>query len=128
MKAKLDLAAHLIFGAMFLVFGLNGFFNFLPMPPMSDQANAFMGGLAGAGYFFPLLKGVEVICGLALLTRRFVPLALLILAPVVVQILLFHVFLDLAGLPMALVVVALEAYLGFGVHMKSFRTVLQATP
>ena len=76
MKAKLDFAAQLILGAMFVVFGLNGFFHFLPMPPMNDQANAFMGGLAGAGYFFPVLKGVEVLCGLALLARRFVPLAL----------------------------------------------------
>ncbi|MDB2447500.1 hypothetical protein N9W79_02615 [bacterium] len=114
---KLQVGAQYLLGLIFFVFGLNGFLGFLPMPPMPEAAGAFMGGLAGAGYFFPFLKAFEVLCGLALLTNRFVPLALLILSPIVVNILLFHVFLAPAGgavgyLAFVLVVVNLFAYKG----------------
>ena len=128
MKAKLDLAGQLILGLIFLVFGLNGFFNFLPMPEMGEKAGAYMGGLGATGYFFPVLKSVEVIGGLTLLVRRFVPLGLLLLAPVVVQILLFHLYLDPAGLPIAIAITLLEAYLGFVVYRDAFITVLQPKP
>ncbi|HEY8075999.1 MAG TPA: hypothetical protein VIF62_17855, partial [Labilithrix sp.] len=73
----------------------------------------FMGGLAATGYFFPLLKGTEVLTSIALLTRRFVPLALTVLAPIVVNIVAFHLFLAPSGLPVALVVLALEVYLAW---------------
>ena len=109
---------------MFFVFGLNGFLNFLPMPELGGAAGEFFAGLGAAGYFFPVLKAVETVCGALLLIRRFVPLALVLLAPIVVQIFLFHAFLDAAGLPMAIVLIALQAYLGFGVHGAAFKGVL----
>lgn len=118
-------SARLLLGLVFLVFGLNGFFSFMPHPPLPDAAAAFMGGLAGAGYFFPLLKATEVLCGLALLANRFVPLALTVLAPVLVNIVAFHVFLAPGGLPVALFVLALELYLAFA-YRAAFRSVLQA--
>lgn len=128
MKAKLDMAAQALLGIIFFVFGLNGFLNFLPMPELGEQAGKFMGGLGGSGYFFPALKLVEVTAGLALLVRLFAPLALLLLAPVVVQILLFHVFLEPGGLPLAIVITLLEAYLGFVVYRDTFAKVLQPRP
>ena len=106
-------AARLLLGTIFTVFGLNGFLHFLPMPPLSGQAAAFMGGLGASGYFFPLLKGTEVITGLLLLSNRFVPLALTVLAPIVVNIVAFHAFLAPSGLALPVVIVALGAYLAY---------------
>ncbi len=128
MKAKIDMAAQALLGLVFFVFGLNGFFEFLPMPEMGAEAGAYMGGLAATGYFFPVLKTVEVVSGLLLLLRLFSPLALVLLAPIVVQILLFHVYLDPAGLPMAIVITLLAAYLGFVVYRDAFITILQPKP
>ena len=130
MRKWIDLAAHVLLGLIFFVFGLNGFLEFLPMPPLPEPAGNFMGALAATGYFFPVLKLVEVVAGALLLARRFVPLALVLLAPVVVQIFLFHAILTpgVENLVLPLVIVALEAYLGFVVYKDSFRTVLAAKP
>ncbi len=128
MKAKLDIAAHVILGLIFFVFGLNGFLNFLPMPELTGDAGSFFQGLMAAPYFLPLLKVVEVLAGVMLLVRRFVPLALILLAPIVVQIFLFHAMLAPEGLPLPIVIVLLEGYLGFVVYKDSFRTVLRARP
>ncbi|MBL8678674.1 MAG: DoxX family protein [Myxococcales bacterium] len=83
-------SVRVVLGLVFVVFGLNGFFHFLPQPPMPAAAGAFLGGLAAAGYMFPLIKGVEVLAGALLLSNRFVPLALTLLAPIVVNIVAFH--------------------------------------
>ena len=112
-SSKLVIATRIALGALFFVFGLNGFLNFIPQPPMPEAAGAFMGGLAASGYFFPLLKGTEVVAGALLLTGKRVPLALTLLAPIVVQILAFHVFLAPGGLPVAVVAVALELSLAW---------------
>jgi uncharacterized membrane protein YphA (DoxX/SURF4 family) len=103
-------AGRVLLGLMFFVFGLNGFLNFIPQPPPPDRAMAFMGALAATGYMFPLIKGVEVVAGAMLLSNRFAPLALALLAPNIVNIVLFHAVLAPAGLPVALAVLALEIY------------------
>jgi hypothetical protein len=66
-----------------------------------------------SGYFFPLLKATETICGLLLLTGFFVPLALVVLAPIVINIILVHAFLAPDGLPLAVIIGLLTAYLSF---------------
>ena len=101
-------AVRILLGLILLVFGLNGFLGFIPQPPIPEKAGAFAGALAATGYMFVLIKGVEVIGGAMLLSNRFVPLALAILAPNVVNIVLFHAVLAPSGLPVALVVLALE--------------------
>jgi uncharacterized membrane protein YphA (DoxX/SURF4 family) len=106
-------AARLLLGAIFTVFGLNGFLHFLPMPAPTGPAAVFMGGLAATGYFFPLLKGTEVIAGVLLLSNRFVPLALTVLAPIVLNIVAFHAFLAPSGLALPVVIVALGVYLAY---------------
>src|SRR5882724_10420567 len=80
-------------GIVFFVFGLNGFLHFIPQPPMSGPPANFAGALFAAGYFFPLLKGTEVLSSLLLLSNRYVPLALAVLAPVLINIVAFHAFL-----------------------------------
>jgi len=128
MKNKIPVIAQFILGLIFFVFGLNGFLNFIPMPPMPDNIKAFFGALLQTGYFFPVLKGTEVLCGLLLLLRVCSALALVILAPIVIQIFLFHLYMAPDGLPLASVIVALEAYLGFIYYRPAFANVLQAKP
>jgi uncharacterized membrane protein YphA (DoxX/SURF4 family) len=91
MAAKLGTPARILLGLIFFVFGLNGFLNFIPAPPqMPEAAMGFIKGMMSASYFFPVLKGTEVICGLLLLIGFYAPLALIILAPITLQIFLFH--------------------------------------
>ncbi|HUP56730.1 MAG TPA: acyltransferase [Bdellovibrionota bacterium] len=85
-------APRWLLGTIFFVFGLNGFLQFLPAPPLPESAGAFLGALAGSGYFFPVLKGTEVLAGLALLSGIGAPVALVVLAPISIQIFLFHFF------------------------------------
>ena len=112
-------------GLIFFVFGLNGFLQFLPQPPMPDKAGAFMGALAATGYMFPLIKGVEVLAGALLISNRFVPLALALLAPNVVNIVLFHAVLAPGGLPIALLVLALELFAAWS-YREAFASMLHA--
>ena len=103
--------ARLFLGLVFTVFGLNFFLHFLPMPPSPPRAAAFAGALFASGYLFPLLKATEVVAGLLLLGGLFVPLSLAVLAPIIINIVGFHLFLEPSGLPIPLVVLAAELYL-----------------
>src|SRR6478735_1746529 len=110
-SSKLPTVARLALGLSFFVFGLNGFLHFLPQPPMSGPPADFAGALFATGYMFPLIKGTEVAASLLLLSNRFVPLALTLLAPISINILLFHAFLAPAGLVLPIVLLGLELYL-----------------
>lgn len=114
MKTTLLIARNLL-GLIFLVFGLNGFFHFIPMPPPSGLAGQYLGALFVSHYLVPVFL-LQVAGGALLLANRFVPLALVLLGPVVVNILLFHVLMAPEGLPMALVVTALWGTVLFGVR------------
>lgn len=107
--------ARVLLGLMFFVFGLNGFLNFIPKPPTPgpEGAELFGAALMKTGYMFPLIKGTETLVGALLLLNRFVPLALVVIAPVIVNIVAFHVFLAPASVVMALVILALEIYLAW---------------
>src|ERR1041384_1295457 len=87
--------ARFLLGLVFFVSGLDGFLHFLPQPsePPSEAAMSFAVALMKSGYMFPLIKGVELVVGALLLANRLVPLALVLLAPVLVNIVAFHAFL-----------------------------------
>jgi uncharacterized membrane protein YphA (DoxX/SURF4 family) len=112
-------------GLMFLVTGLNGFMNFIPPPksPMPQGATAFIEGLMHTGYMIQLVMGTQLVVGIALLVNRFVPLALALIAPIIVGIITFHFFLERSGLPLAIVVFFLETYLAWS-YRKSFLPML----
>jgi uncharacterized membrane protein YphA (DoxX/SURF4 family) len=118
-------AARLLLGLIFFVFGLNGFLHFLPQPPMSGPPAEFAGALIASGYVMLLVKGVEVVAGLLLLSNRFVPLALTLLAPIVVNIVGFHLVLAPAGAPLALLVLTLELWLAWS-YRRAFVPMLEA--
>ena len=93
--------ARYLAGMTFLVMGLNGFLNFIPLPPPGGVAGQFMGALYVSHYVWVIFV-FQVIGGLLLLVNRYVPLALAILAPVIVNILTFHVLMAPSGLPVVL--------------------------
>ena len=103
--------ARLLLGLVFVLFGLNGFFDFIPLEAPAGEAGAFLGALGAAGYMLPLIKITEIVAGALLLANRHVTLATLMLAPIVINILAFHVFLDNSGMLMAVAVSALEGYM-----------------
>jgi uncharacterized membrane protein YphA (DoxX/SURF4 family) len=101
-----------LLGLIFFVFGLNGFLHFYtPTPPPPPPAQQFFGALFATGYMIPLIFTAQVVGGALLLIGVAVPLALIILAPVIVNIVLFHLFLAPSGLPMAIVVSVFELIL-----------------
>ena len=101
-----SLLARLLLGFVFLVFGLNGFFHFIPMPPPARLAGQFM-GVVFATHYWVLIFAVQAMGGLLLLVNRYVPLALVLLGPVIANILNFHIFMAPQGLPLAVIVTAL---------------------
>ena len=121
----LSTTARILMGLMFFVFGLNGFLHFIPEPktPIPEGAAAFAGALMQTGYMFPLVMGTQVLVGALLLLNRFVPLALALIAPIIVGIVTFHIFLAPSGLAMAGVVLALELYLAWA-YRQAFRPML----
>lgn len=98
--------ARVILGLIFLVFGLNGFLHFIPMPPPTGAAADFSMGLFKGQYFFPLMAFIQVVSGMLLLSGTLVPLALLLLSPIVVNIFFFHLALAPSGLGMAIFIIA----------------------
>lgn len=113
------LIARILLGLVFLVFGANGLHPFLPMPPLpSGPAGQFILAISQSHYAL-VPFAVQFIGGLLLLVNRYVPLALTILGPVIVNIVCFHLFMDPSGLPRAFVVVILWAVL-FYQHRQAF--------
>ena len=125
LSSHVPTAARVLLGSVFLVFGLNGFLNFMALPEHPAPAQAFLGALAATGYMFPLIKATEVAVGLGLLLNRFVPLALVVLMPVTVNIMLFHAAFEPASLAMPLVLLALQLYLAW-TQRQSYRPLLRA--
>jgi len=102
MKSLTHIGRFLL-GLIFLVFGLNGFFHFIPMPPPSGVAGQFLGSMFVTKYLL-FVFAIQLIGGVLLLINRYVPLALTLLAPIIVNILLFHSLMNPEGLGLALLV------------------------
>ncbi|MDX3662132.1 DoxX family membrane protein [Streptomyces sp. ID05-26A] len=122
------LVTRVLTGLLFTTTGLNGWLNFMPAPDpgtMAPEAVAFTAALAATGYMLHLASVVQVLAGVLLLTGRFVPLALALLAPMIVNIVLYHVFLETEGIAVGLFVTI--AVLGLAwAHRDEFRPMLRA--
>jgi putative oxidoreductase len=105
-----SLVAQYLAGVIFLVFGLNGFLNFIPLPPPGAIAGQFMGALYASHYLW-VIFAFQVVAAVLLLVNRYVPLAVAVLAPVIVNILSFHALMAPSGLPLAAFVAILWAVL-----------------
>lgn len=115
MAGKVLLGARILLGLIFTVFGLNGLMmiltgtGFIPMPPVSPEMQAVMGGFFGAKYLMPLVKILEIVGGLLLLSGRYLNLAILLLGPIMVNIAGIHFFVDQGGLAMTIFMLVLFA-------------------
>lgn len=105
--------ARYLLGVVFVVFGANFFLHFLPQPPLSGPSGDFAQALFKSGYVMQVVKSIEIVAGLLLLFNRFVPLALTLLAPIVVGIVGFHLALAPAAGAAAYLVLALEVFLAY---------------
>ena len=105
--------ARVVLGLPLVVFGLNGFLGVIPVPKMTPEAEAFLRALVDTGYMLQFWKGTEVICGLTILTGLWLPLALVVISPVMLNIVAFHLWLDPNPATMSLValMVASHVYL-----------------
>ena len=126
MKLTTTIARYLL-GLMFTVFGLNGFLHFIPQPPPASPLAQQFFTVMVASHFFVIVFLVQLIGGILLLVNRFVPLALVLLAPVLVNILNYHALMDPAGLPIGLVAVVLWGIVFYGVR-RAFAGILRPTP
>ena len=123
-----SLIARILLGLVFFVFGLNGFLNFIPTGPLpTGLAGQFVTVLIQSHYVL-FVSAIQLAGGVLLLVNRYVPLALVLLGPVIVNILLFHVLLNRTGLLVAIIVAILWSIVAFR-HRQNFSGIfVQKTP
>jgi len=105
------LIARLILAIILITFGANKLFHFMPMFQFTGASKSFYNGMIESKYLFPFLGIIEMLVGFLLITRRAVPFALIVLAPISINIILFHVFLFPSGILPGLIVFLLNIYL-----------------
>jgi putative oxidoreductase len=124
MKLAATISRYLL-GITFLVFGLNGFLPFIPQPPMPDGPALQLVMAFGTTHYFSFIFAVQLIAAILFLVNRYVPLALTIIGPVIVNIILFHALMQPAGLPLAALVTVLWFVLAYQ-ERDAFAGILQA--
>jgi len=111
MNSKLTMALRILLGLILVVFGANKFLDFMPHMEMPEPAGKLMMAMMASGYMLKLVGATEVFVGLLLLVKKWVPLSLVILAPVSINMVLFHLFLAPAGVGPAAVVTIINVVL-----------------
>lgn len=124
MKVTVILVRSLM-GLLFLFSSITFLFNLITPPPSVGAMKVFSDGLEASRYLLPTVKVIELTCGLAFLTGRFVPLASILIAPIIVNILLIHAFLGPQGLPIAIFLVLANGLLAYQ-HRDSYKPLFKA--
>ena len=124
MNSTFTTILRMLLGASLLIFGINKFFAFIPIFDMAPAAANFMESLNSTGYVLYVVACLELLIGGLLLFKKWVPFALVLLAPIVVNILLFHLFLDVSGILVAVFMVAITAVLIYK-YWKTYSSLFQ---
>ncbi len=111
MNSKLTMVLRILLGLILLIFGANKFLDFMPHMEMPEAAGNLMGAMMASGYMLKLVGASEVVVGLLLLIKKWVPFALIVLAPISVNMILFHLFLAPAGIGPAAIVTIINGIL-----------------
>lgn len=111
MKERVVKIIRVLLALILIIFGLNKFLNFMPLPPMPEAAQSFMGALIETGYLMVIVAIVEIIAGIFLLINRYSAFMLILIFPILLNALLFHLFLDLKGIGGALLTISLTIFL-----------------
>ena len=114
-----------LMGLLFLFASIVVLFKLMPKPELSGVVKTFNEGLESVGYFMPLLKVTELLCGIAFVAGRFVPLATVVIAPIIVNIFFFHAFVDHTGLPVAIFLGLANLFVAY-YYRKSYEGLLKA--
>jgi|SRR5215203_5300634 len=104
---------RVLMGILFLFASITVLFNLFPQPELSGNNKIFMDGINASKYLLPLIKITELFCGIAFVTGFFVPLATIVIAPVIINILFTHIFIDTSGLPVAVALVFANIFLAY---------------
>ena len=117
---------RLVLAIILIFFGLNKFiqFDFLPLPPVPEEATSFMKSLSATGYLLQVVGAFEIFIGILLLFRKWVPFALLLLVPISFNIILFHLFLNMTGILPAILTAVINVILIFK-YWKTYRPLFQ---
>lgn len=118
MNSKFTQIVRILLGLILIVFGANKIYSFIPLPQPPPQAADFLASLADTGYILTLVAIFEIIIGFLLICRMWVPFVLLLLVPLSLNILLFHLFLDIPAIGTALLVVVLNGILIYKHRLK----------
>jgi putative oxidoreductase len=118
---KAVLISRIVLGFLYLVFGLDYFLHFIPYTPVhTGKALAFIEGLKGTGYFYPMQKVIQIACGISLLVNRYAPFSAVVVFPISLNVLLFHTILVPSGWYMGVILAGTNIILGFG-YWKYYR-------
>jgi putative oxidoreductase len=109
---------RVLMGILFLFASVVVLFKIAPQPELEGNVKIFMDGVNASGYLMPLIKITELLCGIAFVAGRFVPLATVVIAPIVVNIFLFHVFVDTGGLSVAIFLLFGNIFLAYSYREK----------
>lgn len=124
----MKIATHIVrslMGLLFLFASVTYFFKLITPPPPTGAMKTFSDGLAASGYLLPTVKALELACSLCFLSGRFVALAAVLIAPIIVNIVLVHAFLDPKGLPVALFLVLANGFVAYA-HRDSYKPLFKA--
>lgn len=106
--------SRVLLGLIYLVFGMDYFLHFIPYQPNhTGKAAAFKAALLGVGYFYPMIKSIQIIGGISLLVNRYAPFFAVVLFPIRVNVLLFHTFLVPSGWLMGVLLIVPNLFLGY---------------
>ena len=109
-----------LMGALFVFGSVTFFLKLFPQPEVTGAMKIFRDGLEASVYLFPTVKSIELLCGIAFLTGRLVPLATVLISPIIVNIILVHSFLDTTGLPVAIFLVLSNSFVAYS-HRESYK-------
>ena len=124
MNSTFTTILRMLLGVSLLIFGMNKFFAFIPIFDMAPAAANFMESLNSTGYVLYVVASLELLIGGLLLFKKWVPFALILLAPIVVNILLFHLFLDVSGMFVAVFMLTITGVLIYK-YWKSYTSLFQ---
>jgi putative oxidoreductase len=116
---------RVLMGLLFLFASIVVLFNLVPQPELTGRVKTFMEGVNATGYLMTMIKVTELLCGIAFVSGYFVPLATIVIAPIIVNIFFFHAFVDTSGLSVAVFLVLANAFLAYAYRDK-FKPLLEA--
>ena len=125
---KATIISRILLGFIYLVFGLDYFLHFIPYEPHhTGRVAAFKAGLMGVGYFYPMIKSIQIVSGIALLINQYAPFFAVVLFPISVNVFLYHTILVPSGWLMGVLLIVPNLFLGYA-YRKYYRGMFERKP